>query len=99
MNTSPRIYPFSRNSNDSAGFKTLRSALLPLAAAVALAAGPAQAANLLVNPSFELNSGRVVPTGWTRFAPPTAHVPPNLWIEGNVTNQSGSQHFKEWGAC
>lgn len=54
--------------------------------------------NLLVNPSFEQNSGRAVPTGWTRFAPPNAQTPPNLWIEAKVPPQSGSLYFKEWGA-
>ncbi len=64
-----------------------------------LSPGFAQGANLLVNPSFEANSGRNVPTGWTRFAPPTAQSPPNLWIEAQVTPQAGSLYFKEWGAC
>ena len=104
MNPLLRIYPFSRNLNDSASFKTVSSALLALAAAVALTASPAQAANLLANPSFEQNSGHTIPVDWTRFEPPTAlhfGVPPlgNFWVEGTVTNQSGSQHFKEWGAC
>ena len=50
------------------------AALLALVTAVVLRAGPAQAANLLVNPSFEQNSGHIIPTGWTRFAPPTAQA-------------------------
>ena len=62
MNTSPRIYPFSRNSNDSAGFKTVNSTLLALVAAVALMPSPAQAANLLGNPSFERNSAPCHPS-------------------------------------
>src|ERR1035438_3040533 len=99
MNPLPHIYPFSQNSNGCNSFKIVNSALLALAAAVALSASPAQAANLLVNPSFEQNSGRNVPSGWTRFAPPTAQVPPNLWIETQVTPQSGSLYYKEWGAC
>jgi hypothetical protein len=102
MNSLHRIYPCSRNPNDQTKFKTVTlplRALLALVAAVAFAASPAQAANLLVNSGFEQNSGRNVPTGWTRFAPPAAQVPPNLWIEGSVTPQSGSLYFKEWGAC
>jgi hypothetical protein len=99
MNTPPGIYPFSRNSNDSTSLKAVNSALLALVAAVALAASPAQAANLLANPSFENNSGHSIPVNWTRFAPPTAQVAGNYWIEGNVPPQSGSLYFKEWGAC
>lgn len=70
------------------------------AAAFLLPARQADAANLLVNPSFEANSGHTIPTGWTRFAPPTAQAAGNYWVEnGGITNQSGLQHYKEWGAC
>ena len=62
-----------------------------------LLGGPAQAANLLVNPGFESDSGHVIPVGWTRFAPPTAQVYGNYATEGIITNHSGSIHFKEWG--
>ncbi|HEV2211629.1 MAG TPA: hypothetical protein VG167_22915 [Verrucomicrobiae bacterium] len=55
-------------------------------------------ANLLVNSSFEQNSGHALPTGWTRFAPPTAQTFGNYWIEGSVTPQSGVLYYKEWGA-
>ncbi|HEX5218216.1 MAG TPA: hypothetical protein VFZ59_01505 [Verrucomicrobiae bacterium] len=72
--------------------------LFALIVGVVLIGNSVQAANLLVNPSFELNSGREIPTGWTRFAPPTAQVPPNLWIEAAVPPQSGALHFKQWGA-
>lgn len=99
MNSLPGIYPLAPNSLDGSHFKRVTAASLALTAALLLAPRPAPAANLLVNPGFELNSGRVVPTGWTRFAPPTAQVPPNLWIEGTASNQSGLLHFKEWGAC
>jgi len=58
-----------------------------------------QAANLLVNPSFEANSGNVIPIGWTYFLPPT---PPatfgDYWIEGAVPAHSGTLYWKEWGA-
>jgi len=78
--------------------------LLALAAALVLAARPAQAGNLLINPGFEDNSGHVVPTGWTRFEPPTAQhfgTPPlgNFWVEGNAGPHSGLLYFKEWGAA
>jgi hypothetical protein len=99
MNPLPRIYPFSRKSNDSISFKTAGFPLCAVAAAFLLAASPAQAANLLVNPSFENNSGHNIPTGWTRFAPPTAQSGGNYWIEAPVLPQSGSLLFKEWGAC
>jgi len=70
---------------------------------------PAQAVNLLQNQSFEANSGHLIPTSWTRFAPPTAAIfQPfgNYWIEvsgvinGNLVNaHSGNDYWKEWGAC
>jgi hypothetical protein len=99
MNPLLRVYPSPRNCNCSANSKTVKSALLALVAAVVLAARPAQAANLLVNPSFENNSGHTIPVSWTRFAPPTAQAFGNYWIEGNVPRQSGALYFKEWGAC
>ena len=101
MNPLPLIYPHSQNSNNSTGFKTLNSALLALVAAVALAASPARAANLLANPGFDQPplTHPKMPSGWTRFAPPTAQASGNFANEGIVTNQSGLLHFKEWGAC
>ena len=99
MMLSPRTFPVSRNSSDRAVLRTGSSALLALAAVLLFAASPAHGANLLVNPGFEINSGHVIPSSWTRFAPPTAQIGGNYWIEGIITNQSGLQHFKEWGAC
>jgi len=64
----------------------------------------AGAANLLVNPGFEANSGHVVPTGWTRYEPPTAQhfgSPPlgNFFVEQIAgIAHSGIFYFKEWGA-
>lgn len=82
---------------------------LAVAAGLLLATGPAQAVNLLQNPSVEANSGHVIPTSWTRFFPPTAPIfQPfgNYWVEvsgvlnGNlVTAHSGADFWKEWGAC
>jgi hypothetical protein len=97
MNTSPRIYHFSRNSNDSASFKTMRRALLLLSAALALASSPAQAANLLANPGFEDNSGHLIPVGWTRFAPTNALPYGNYAIEAPA--HSGALGWKQWGAA
>ena len=51
--------------------KRINFILLILAAALIVAAHPALASNLLVNPSFEGNSGHAVATGWTYFSPPT----------------------------
>jgi hypothetical protein len=105
MNPLLQSYPFSRNSNRTTTLKAANSALLTLVVAVALAASPAQAANLLANPSFENNSGHTIPVSWTRFEPPTAqHSPPpntngNYYVEALVPPQSGSLYFKEWGAC
>ncbi len=86
----------SRNLSHRKGFGVFYFALLAAGASLLLAATPVQADNLLVNPGFEQNSGHLIPAGWTRFAPPSPM--PNYWVEGIVTNQSGAQHFKEWGA-
>ena len=82
----------SRVNND------VTAPLFALAIGLVLAANSVQAANLLVNPNMEQNSGHFVPSGWTRFAPPTAQPFGNYWIEGNVTPQSGLLYFKQWGA-
>jgi hypothetical protein len=63
-----------------------------------LACQSGQAANLLVNPGFEANSGHAIPVGWTRFAPPTAQPGGNYWIESNVPAHSGTLFWKQWGA-
>jgi hypothetical protein len=64
-----------------------------------LAAGVALADNLLVNPSFEANSGHALPVGWSYYSPPP---PPNYfgnyWIEGAVPAQDGALYWKQWGA-
>lgn len=64
-----------------------------------LGANLGQAANLLVNPGFEANSGHVVASGWTYFSPP----PPagyfgDYWVESAVPAHSGTLYWKEWGA-
>lgn len=66
---------------------------------VALCPAPANGANLLVNPSFEANSGNAIPIGWTYFLPPTP--PPTFgdyWIESAVPAHSGTLYWKQWGA-
>src|ERR1035437_1918629 len=106
MNPLLRVYSFSPNSNDGASFKTVNSALLAVAAAVLLSAGPAQAGNLLVNPDFEtppLNA-QVVATSWTYFAPPTLGAGvKDYWVanqgSGNgMIPESGTYFWKQWGA-
>ena len=78
--------------------------LLALIAGLMLAAGAAQAGNLLANPGFETSpSGQVVPTGWTYFAPPTLKASiHDYWIVGptdaGVSAHSGTFFWKEWGA-
>jgi hypothetical protein len=64
-----------------------------------LGASDLRAANLLINPSFEQNNGHVIPSAWTRFAPPTALGYGDYATEGQVTPQAGLLYFKEWGAC
>ncbi|HWD18565.1 MAG TPA: hypothetical protein VHB20_04755 [Verrucomicrobiae bacterium] len=71
---------------------------LAVAALLTLAFFNVRAGNLLVNPSFEANSGNVVPQGWTYFLPPTTAHPKDYWIEGNVPRHSGAFYWKEWGA-
>jgi hypothetical protein len=91
--------PFFRKRNGSIAFQPFTGALLALAAALGLAARPAQADNLLVNPGFEANSGHVVASGWTYFSPPT---PPDYygdyWVESSPPAHSGTLYWKEWGA-
>jgi hypothetical protein len=69
-----------------------------LAAVAILGAGATQAANLIVNPSFEANGGHAIPVGWTRFAPPTAQPFGNYWVEQGVRAHTGSLYWKQWGA-
>src|SRR5258706_15406691 len=73
--------------------------LLAVFCACLLAAERCQAANLLINPGFEANSGHLVASGWTYFSPPT---PPgyfgDYWVEGNVTPHGGTLYWKEWSA-
>lgn len=69
-------------------------------AAVALLflSSPGLAANLLVNPSFEANSGHVIPSGWTRFAPANAQSSGNYWVESRIPAQQGTLYWKQWGS-
>jgi hypothetical protein len=82
--------------------------LLAVALALALTTLPAKAQitnSLLVNPSFEANSGQAIPTGWTYFAPPQSVTNKDYWIvnaasandHNAVTNaQSGTYWWKQW---
>lgn len=80
-------------------FTPARFVFLAAAALLLLSLPAARAANLLVNPSFEQNSGHVLPNNWGRFAPPTAQSFGNYWVEGNVTPEQGLLYYKQWGAC
>ena len=80
--------------------------LLTFAAGLLLAASPAQASNLLVNPDFETApSGQTVPTGWKYFLPPRSSfsIPPggtnHYWVEHAVPAHSGTFYWKQWGAA
>src|ERR1035437_49799 len=64
-------FQFSRHPNERTKLTSLNFPLLALIAGLVLAVGPAQAQNILVNPSFEANSGQNIPSGWTYFAPPS----------------------------
>jgi len=72
MNSLAGNVQFSQNPNERTKCTSLNFPLLALAAGLVLAAGPAQAGNILVNPGFESSSGHVIPVGWTRFAPTNA---------------------------
>src|SRR5438093_1067009 len=97
LDSAPGKDQFPLNSNERKQTSTFTQ--LALAAALLFALSRAQAANLLVNPSFEANSGHVVASGWTYFSPPT---PPgyfgDYWVEGAVPAHSGTLYWKEWGA-
>lgn len=89
----------ARRLSESIKFRKLNFTIRALTLAMVLAVTAAQGANLLVNPSFEANSGHVVATGWTYFSPP----PPlgyfgDYWIEGNVPAHGGTLYWKQWGA-
>ena len=87
----------SRISDEKQKFKSARSKLLILAVSFTLAAIPANASNLLINPGFESNSGHNIPVGWTRFAPTNAQPFGNYWIE--LPAHSGAVGWKQWAAA
>src|SRR5262249_3100634 len=81
---------------------------LPLTiVAVALLAGfasfPGQAANLLLNSSFEQNNGQFVPSSWTFFMPSNIVGVKDYWIVdsnsvgcSHMNANSGRYFWKEW---
>ena len=98
MNSSAASLRVFRNPNERTKLTIANFPLLTLVTALVLAANPAQAGNLLVNPGFEANSGHVIPVGWTRFAPPSALPFGNYWVESVVAAHSGTFYWKQWGA-
>ena len=62
--------------------------------------------NLLVNPSFEANSGHInyapgvqPATGWTYFSPPvSSSYTGDYWVESRFPAHSGTLYWKQWGA-
>jgi hypothetical protein len=96
---SPQVR-FSHNSGRAIKGQTLILWLLALAACWRLAGGAVQAANLLINPSFESPpSGQKVPTGWKYFAQPTLSTNVHdYWIETGPRAHTGSFYWKEWDA-
>jgi hypothetical protein len=85
----PSVYP-----------KTKLTAFVTLLALAFVLGGECQAANILINSSFDTNqNAHVVPQSWSRFAPPTAQSFGNYWCEASVPPHSGPSYFKEWGAC
>jgi len=108
INSSETNLNVLQNLKERAKHALLALPVWVLVTGLVLAACPAQALNLLQNPSFEANSGHSIPTSWTRFAPSTAAIYQpngNYWVEvsgienGNpVTAHSGNDFWKEWGA-
>ncbi|HUA39486.1 MAG TPA: hypothetical protein VMA35_13925, partial [Candidatus Sulfopaludibacter sp.] len=108
MNDLPSRTPMFWTPGKRIGFTILPYSCMVLAVGLILAASPARAVNLLVNPSFEIApSGHLAYppayNGWTYFSPP---VPPgyfgDYWIVGgNDSNDgiyphSGNEIWKEW---
>jgi len=96
-------FVFSLNRNEKTKCTSLIFPLLALAAGLVLAANPAQAVNILGNPSFEANNGHVVPAGWTIFAPPNAQSTYYWVVNGNdsgdgIYPHSGNFIWKDWFA-
>ncbi len=57
----------------------------------------AVASNLLVNPSFEANSGNVIPSGWTYFMPPNGSLG-SYWCDTAWADaHTGNLYWKQWG--
>src|ERR1019366_9563573 len=101
MNSLAGSFQFSRHPNERTKCTFLNLPLLALVAGLVLAAGPAQAINLLVNPGFEANSGNSTPPiGWTYFAPPTLGAGvKDYYVENHAgIPHSGTLYWKEWGA-
>ena len=109
MKSLVRSFQFSQNRNEKTKCTSLNFPLLALAAGLVLAAGPAQAQNLLVNPGFETPPsghalwGTTVATGWTYFSPPE---PPgyfgDYWVQSGIAHgvaaYDGTCYWNEWGA-
>ena len=105
MNSLAGSFQFSRHPNERTKCTSLNFSLLALVAGLVLAAGPAQAGNLLVNPGFETppsghaTYGTTVATGWTYFSPPE---PPgyfgDYWVDNAGGGHSGTFYWKQWGA-
>lgn len=105
MNSLAGSFQFSRNPNERTKWMSLNFSLLLVAASLVLAGGPAQAANLLVNPDFEAPPsghapyGTTVATGWTYFSPPepTGYFG-DYWVDSPAGAHSGTFYWKQWSA-
>src|ERR1039457_6398012 len=108
MNPLAGRFQFSQNPNEKTKCTSFSFPLLTLAAGLVLAANPAQASNLLVNPGFESTSGHAtygttVATGWTYFSPPE---PPgyfgDYWVQTGTAHglaaHSGANYWSQWSA-
>ena len=101
-------FEFAQNPNERKKCTSVNFPLLALAAGLVLAANPAHAGNLLVNPGFEAESGHApygttVATGWTYYSPPE---PPDYfgdyWVQPGTAHglaaHSGANYWSQWSA-
>ena len=108
INSSATNLRVLRNPKEGTKCATLIFPVLAIVAGLVLAANPAHAGNLLVNPGFESTSGHAlygttVATGWTYFSPPE---PPDYfgdyWVQTGtahgVAAHSGTNYWNEWSA-
>jgi hypothetical protein len=108
INSLATSFRILQNPKEGTKHTTAIFPVLALVAGLVLAANPAQAGYLLVNPGFEAESGHApygttVATGWTYFSPPE---PPgyfgDYWVQTGTAHglaaHSGANYWSQWSA-